>query len=106
MREVWNVILDRYVLEAVAKGGSQYSIIETAEMIMEEYRKALSNPYRRASGPPLVRVRDSGYGIALADYLESRNFLFLRVPSKVKRVGSADIFVTEVRECENAISVD
>ena len=86
MKTVWLVNADRYGDESRAKSkdGKLFGIIETTELLIEEYEACEIKPE--------IKVVAIGLGHALSDFLtHSREIPHTRIEGIIHRVGSADV---------------
>lgn len=91
MLQVWRICLDRYEDESRAKSidGRIYSVIETAKLIYDKYLQTRIKPQ--------IIVEMVGIGAALYDYLRSKDIPVISSYSLCSRVGSADIYKTQLK---------
>ena len=84
MTTIWRVDIDRYGDECKAKSDRLYSIIETADMLIEEYKEQRLLPK--------LEIVIIGIGAALSDYLTDKKIPHTEIKGLVHRVGCADVF--------------
>jgi len=85
MKTIWQVNVDRYGDESRAKSedGKLHSVIETADLLIEEYKACKIKPE--------IEVIAIGFGWALSDFLTHNEIPHTRIEGIIHRVGSADI---------------
>jgi len=85
MKTVWLVNLDRYGNESRAKSkdGKLFGIIETTDLLIEEYQACKIKPE--------IKVVAIGFGHALSDFLTHKEIPHTRIEGIIHRVGSADV---------------
>jgi len=85
MKVIWQVELDRYSDESMAKDpdGLSYSLMETAEIFIEEYNRQRIKPE--------IQVISIGLGAGFCDILKDRKIPHKEIKGILHRVGSADI---------------
>lgn len=83
MKTVWLIHVDRYGDESRAKSGYIRSIVDTAKMIVREYKFQEIKPE--------IQVVAVGLGLALSDYLSHQKVPHTQIGEIISRIGSADI---------------
>lgn len=83
MKTIWQVNLDSFAGETLAKSGELFSVLQTARLIIEKYKAQEIKPE--------VEVVTIGLGIVLSDYLTDEGILHTKVGGLLSRVGGADI---------------
>jgi len=92
MKTIWQVNVDRYADESRAKSedGGLFSIVATAEELIERYK--------RAKIKPELQVVDIGLGSALSDYLKDMKIPHTAIRGIIMRVGGADVIMYKGEE--------
>jgi len=87
---VWRIVLDRYGDEqrAKSKNGIIYSVLETGEIIAQEYDNAKIKPE--------IEVVAVGMGMALADYLIAHEIPVTKLTPLLHRTGGADVYKSRI----------